>query len=272
MPSIEDIPAIFAETLWPTRCALCDRPGDVLCRECSRSLDFIDYWQTCPACGAQWGRVQCDHCAAEKLLNERRQEPQNGRPPGVGDGRFAAEPHANDERFAETSGGRQGLLAASPRMCRGALRYTRRTATLVKTYKDKGEQRLAARLAALLDAAAPPSWQSWASCITYITATKAARRRRGFDHMELVARELAAAWKLPCVKLLEEPRASDQRAFGRSGRMGNVQGRFRAVPSAPRTRAIVVDDVLTTGATMEDACRALEEAGCACRCLVVARV
>lgn len=227
---------IMAETLWPTRCAICDRPGSVLCPACAASLDYIDYWQACPACGAPWGRVQCDHCAAAQLL-ERKQERQR-----------------------------------NPRLCLGSLQYTDSTATLIKTFKDKGEQRLAEPLAALIGRTAPPSWREWTECITYVTATKAARRRRGFDHIQLIAEALAASWHLPCLRLLEEPRARDQRAFGREERMGNVEGRFRpAAPLAAR-RAIVIDDVLTTGSTMEEACSSLEAAGCSCRCLVVARV
>lgn len=221
----------IAETLWPTRCALCDRPGKVLCDDCARTLDFIDHWQACPRCGAPWGRIQCDHCATDALLHD-----------------------------------------LTPRLCLGALRYTDRTATLIKTFKDKGEQRLAANLAALVARCAPPSWPVWAQCVTFVTATKSARRRRGFDHMELVANELSRIWGVPCERLLAPPRAKDQRALGRLGRLSNMGDRFRVDGTPAAHRAIVIDDVLTTGATMDDACRALEAAGCACRSLVVARV
>ena len=250
----------IAETLWPTRCALCDRPGEVLCDSCARTLDFIDYWQACPLCGAPWGRIQCDHCAAERILTQT----QTG----------------TEDPFARHSFGATSPFEArepeperrDTRLCIGALRYTNRTATLVKTFKDKGEQRLAAHLAALVCRSAPPSWRSWAQCVTFVTATKAARRRRGFDHMELVARELAAQWGIPCMRLLAEPHAKDQRTLGRRERKSNMEGRFRIAAPPPVSRAIVIDDVLTTGATMDDACSALEAAGCACKSLVVARV
>ncbi len=158
------------------------------------------------------------------------------------------------------------------RPCLSCLLYTERTATLIKTYKDKGEQRLAQTFAQILAHIAPPSWLSWATCITYITASKAAKRRRGFDHMELIANELAALWELPCLQLLDNPRAKDQRTLGRKGRISNMEGRFKATKSLCNHAAIVVDDVFTTGSTMEDACSALEEKGCMCRSLVIARV
>lgn len=249
-----------AETLWPTRCALCDRPGAVLCGACAQALDFIDYYQACPACGAPWGRIQCDHCAAARLRAQEEAET-------LADGMRAG--------FAMPAGGVHDVApdaGAGPRPCIGCLRYTPSTATLVKTYKDKGEQRLAGVIAALMADAAPPSWRGWAECVTYITATKAARARRGFDHAGLIATELARIWGVPSMRLLDAPAAADQRTLGRRGRIGNMAGRFAAATVAMPARAVVVDDVLTTGATMGDACAALETAGCRCRCLVAARV
>ncbi|MDO5041984.1 MAG: ComF family protein [Slackia sp.] len=54
----------LAETLWPTRCVLCDVAGSLLCADCMRALPFIDFYQACPVCGAPWGRIQCDSCNA----------------------------------------------------------------------------------------------------------------------------------------------------------------------------------------------------------------
>ena len=254
---------IIAETLWPTRCALCDRQGQLLCEACAHMLDFIDYWQACPVCGAPWGRIQCDHCATARILAQRgktaRLTNQLGPMPGTRDlASWRTLPQAAPEEES--------------RLCLASLRYTEKTATLIKTFKDKGEQRLAPILAGFLIRTAPPSWRTWAECVTYITATKSARRRRGFDHMELVAREVANVWGLPCLRLLAEPRANDQRALGRLGRLSNMDDRFRVQRLPTAGRVIVIDDVFTTGSTMNDACAALESVGCSCRSLVVARV
>ena len=192
----------------------------------------MDYYQSCPKCGAPWGYIQCDHCATLLLMD----------------------------------------IEKAARPCLSCLLYTEQTATLIKTYKDKGEQRLSQTFAQMLAHIAPPSWLSWATCLTYITASTSAKRRRGFDHMELIARKLAALWELPCLQLLDNPRAKDQRAFGRKGRISNMEGRFKAAKPLCNHAAIVIDDVFTTGSTMDDACSALEEKGCTCRSLVIARV
>ncbi|MEG0324645.1 MAG: double zinc ribbon domain-containing protein, partial [Raoultibacter sp.] len=50
------------ETLWPTRCAVCDTLGTVLCDRCRQRLPYIDYWRSCPRCGAPFGFTQCTEC------------------------------------------------------------------------------------------------------------------------------------------------------------------------------------------------------------------
>lgn len=219
----------FCETLWPTRCALCDRPGSVLCEQCRRTLDVFDPWRACPSCGAPFGLIQCDHCT-----------------PVV----------SRDAPIFK---------------CTSALRYTPETGMIIKTYKDKGEQRLAEVLAALLADAIDPSWSRWAHAATYISATKAARRRRGFDHMELVAKRLADNLGIPCMKTLAEPIAFDQRELGRSERLKNMRGRFVVQERVCGYRLILIDDVFTTGATMGEAKSALESAGASVRCATIAR-
>ncbi len=219
----------FCETLWPTRCALCDRPGDVLCERCRCALDILDPWRACPLCGAPFGLIQCDHCT-----------------PVVSQGKPIFK-------------------------CASALRYTPETGILIKTYKDKGEQRLAEVLATLLADAIEPSWRRWAHAATYVSATKTARRRRGFDHMELVAKRFAENLGIACLKTLAEPTAFDQRELGRDERRRNMRGRFEARENVSGYRLILLDDVFTTGATMAEAKSALESAGASVRCATIAR-
>ena len=65
-------------------------------------------------------------------------------------------------------------------------------------------------------------------------------------------------------------RVSDQSGLDVAGRRRNLAGAFVAHPHGPGTR-VVVDDLVTTGASLAEACRALADAGSpASACAVVA--
>ena len=64
--------------------------------------------------------------------------------------------------------------------------------------------------------------------------------------------------------LLVRIRATEsQSELSRTRRRGNVQGAFRAAPEAAGRHILLVDDVLTTGATARECARTLMAAGCA---------
>lgn len=65
----------LAETVWPTRCAICDAPGHVLCDSCRMALAYVDWWRACPRCGAPFGRLQCCECNEVMLAAQGRTRP-----------------------------------------------------------------------------------------------------------------------------------------------------------------------------------------------------
>lgn len=141
---------------------------------------------------------------------------------------------------------------------------------LITLYKDGGERRLASVLARLA-ADATPAWAEWADAVTFVPATTAARRRRGFDHAEWMARQVADAWAVPCVRALERGSARDQRTLDRAGRFANAAHTF-AADNGVSGNVVLVDDVFTTGATLESAAETLLESGAReVRVLAVAR-
>jgi ComF family protein len=91
-------------------------------------------------------------------------------------------------------------------------------------------------------------------------------RRRGFDQAALVAAVAARALGLPSSRALERRRATvAQFELGRSERASNVAGAF-AVTNAQRAAVasrwvLLVDDVVTTGATLAACGEALVRAG-----------
>jgi len=158
----------------------------------------------------------------------------------------------------------------------------------VVCYKDQGERRLAAYLASYLAATIPAPWRTWADALVFIPADRAAKRRRGFDHMEEVAEEVASLTGLLLFNLLEKLPATDQRKLGRGQRYENLQQAFLVSGQAgddngyplPARQAnplpqniILIDDVLTTGATLDAAAAALLACGAKeVRVVTVARV
>jgi ComF family protein len=99
-------------------------------------------------------------------------------------------------------------------------------------------------------------------------------RQRGYNQSELLARALARTWRIPVLPdlLIRTRETPTQTALTPGTRLANVAGAF-SMSNAQRPMTndrlldighwtlIIVDDVFTTGATLAEAARALEQAG-----------
>ncbi len=93
-------------------------------------------------------------------------------------------------------------------------------------------------------------------------------RQRGYNQSEVLARALARTWRIPViVDLLVRTRETPtQTALTPGTRLANVAGAFGLANDQrsminDHSTLIIVDDVFTTGATLAEAARALEQAG-----------
>jgi ComF family protein len=93
------------------------------------------------------------------------------------------------------------------------------------------------------------------------------RWRRGYNQSAALARSIAAHLQIPCFpsQLRRLRNTPDQTLQSPAGRRENVRGAFRARrrPQLKGSTVLLVDDVMTTGATAHEAARALRAAGAA---------
>jgi ComF family protein len=229
-------------------------------RAFSRCLDFL-YPPTCEICSEPLihGRALCDTCAADlpRLL-----EPFCNRCGEMFDG-------AIDGPF--TCPNCKGLKF-SFEFARPALVRDERTLDLIHRLKYKREIHLARELGILaVEAFADPRFETalkerWP--LIPVPIHRKRQRHRHFNQAGEISLTLAKLTGLPVLKALERTRETiTQTRLSRRERMENLRSAFaitrhgqRWLESCPHG-AIIVDDVLTTGSTVNECSKTLRKAG-----------
>jgi ComF family protein len=140
---------------------------------------------------------------------------------------------------------------------RAALAYEFPGDALVHALKFRGELALATLLGGLL---AKVARTDEVDCVVPVPLSAERLQRRGYNHAAEIARHVARA-KLElelCVRSRDTP---PQMELPFAERQRNVRGAFRCTRSALGRRIAVVDDVMTTGATLNEVASVLKAAG-----------
>jgi predicted amidophosphoribosyltransferase len=150
-----------------------------------------------------------------------------------------------------------------------ATRYEGPVRAMIVAYKESGRTGLAGPLGAVLARCVMAAAVGAPAVIVPVPSTRAVARRRGHDSAQSIAAAALAALRAAGVParqvaaLTHTRRVADQAGLGTAGRAANLAGALRV--SRPHEvaglRVIVVDDVVTTGATLTEAARALRAAG-----------
>ena len=163
------------------------------------------------------------------------------------------------------------------RSARSAVWLTEGAQHAVHAFKYGALPRVADDLALAMGSLRPDANRAWG--LIPIPLAPRRLRQRGYNQSERLARALARTWRIPViVDLLVRTRETPtQTALTPGTRLANVAGAFgvriadcglrigkqpvkSAIPN-PQSTFVLVDDVFTTGATLAEAARALEQAG-----------
>jgi ComF family protein len=152
---------------------------------------------------------------------------------------------------------RDGIMLFAPVAYDGPAR------ALVRGFKYRGAAGLAEPLAAAIAANAPPGYLAPPAVLVPVPLHPARRRKRGFNQAERLASALVARTGLglrdclerggPAVRQVE--RGRDERLVSLAGAVALASG------VSPPRRAVLVDDVVTTGATIAACAHALRGGG-----------
>ena len=190
----------------------------------------------CAGCGER-GSILCDACIGAF------------RPPGSARDRFVAPDPAV-------------VIGGHPTVAIAAFAYVGGLRRVMHRLKYTGASRVAEPLAAC---AAPALDRligiSGPATLVPVPVGEARRRRRGYNQAALIARILAPRARVAVAEPLARSRETQaQHRLNRAARARNLRGAFTARRPVPE-EVILVDDILTTGATLDACAEVLMAAG-----------
>ena len=248
------------DLLFPALCPVCDTPcgpgrRDPLCGPCWAGIPRIE-----PPC--------CDACG---LPLPRPMRVAAAPPGGDGSGDGGAPECPPPPVFCPRCEARRPAYDWG----RAAARYEGPLREALHALKFGGRRALARPLADLLLEQCGAALPGDVAAVVPVPLARDRERARGFNQAGLIAERLARRLGLPLERrwLVRVRATAPQTELAAAERRANVRGAFRAVPDVRGRHVLLVDDVLTTGATLAECARAAAAAGAArVGVLTVARV
>ena len=237
----------------PRACALCEgplrQPGAGLCRHCRLALPGRARAR-CPRCALGLSATGCTACTAQRFAFEACCVLADYAPP-------------LDRLIGAVKFDRQlGLAHALGRELRLGLAPALRTALGATPQTAPGAARRHAPAATSEAGTRAEAATDGQAAVVAVPLSAGRLRERGFDQAGVLARGLAAGLGLPVLPALTRVRATEaQSRLDQAARSRNLRDAFRARPIRLPAQVVLVDDVITTGATADAAARTLIAAG-----------
>ncbi|MFD2615549.1 ComF family protein [Paenibacillus gansuensis] len=207
-------------------------PASSECAFCRNRSAALDKLQLCPACREiiPWIReVLCDVCGRyEKCYDCGRR---------------------TDQHFV---------------MNRSCVVYDPAMKDLLALYKYRGQERLQMLFIGMLCELYIKS-NLKAEVLTYTPLSSVRLAERGFNQAEQLARGIGSSLGIPVVSLLSRPRHTEKQSFKtRKERLQTMEGVFHFEPepgfvARPGLKIAIIDDVYTTGSTLNQCAKVLKE-------------
>lgn len=150
-------------------------------------------------------------------------------------------------------------------VARSVFDYTDDVRFLIRKFKFDGAKHLATPFAKYM---LPIMLKNFprADAMIFVPMTKKAYKKRGYNQTELLAKELFVQTNLPILDVVVKKRETkNQVKLKRAERLKNLQDAFSVTDKTAIAgkRILIIDDVLTTGATAETIAKLLKEKGAA---------
>jgi ComF family protein len=137
--------------------------------------------------------------------------------------------------------------------------YAGKVGELIACYKLKKRRSLAPFIAGLFASACEEAWPD--RIIVPVPPRPEKTRLQGWDQVEEIARLLERRG-FAVARPLERQRSDEQKSLGRGARSLNAKKAYALKPGASSPELpLLIDDVVTTGATLDACARALKEGG-----------
>ena len=147
--------------------------------------------------------------------------------------------------------------------CAGAVWYEKTVRDALLRLKFQGASEIAEPLGELIARCAAEQFGGEFDTVTWVPVSKKRLRKRGYDQSELLARSACRFWDIQPGRLLEKKVDNPAQSGFHDGaaRRANVLGVYEAVGDVAGKRILLIDDICTTGATLIECTRVLEDAG-----------